>query len=83
MLKILLKACRCKVRKDMPVFDLNRRVILQMHQQQMEDTDPLIDVQRFGNLAARALARLTQHLAGMFASASSNLVGDVLHFQYV
>jgi hypothetical protein len=28
----------------MPVFDLNRRVILEMHQQQMEYADPLIDM---------------------------------------
>ena len=49
----------------------------------MKYADPLIDVQRFGNLAARTLTRLAQNQAGMCTPARSNFIGDVLHFEYV
>ena len=51
--KVLLEAVRRKVGNDMAVFDLDRRAVFPVYEQQVKDVGALLNVQRSRDLAAR------------------------------
>ena len=82
-MEVLVSATRRELRQDMAILDLDRRAVFIVHDDQVENVDALIDVQRPGNLATSMLPRVAQHVACVSATATRNFVGYVVDFEYM
>jgi hypothetical protein len=81
--EVLLGTFGSEFCKNVAVFHLYRRAVLEMHQQHVKYVGALLDVESLCDLTARMLPRVAQHIAGMVVAPLRNLVGDVVHFEHV